>query len=251
MESELVANAMDYIEKKVIVKIDRPLGTKHPKHGFEYPVNYGYVPDTVSGDGEELDCYVLGVEEPLEEFEGTCLAVIHRTNDNDDKLIVVPQGADLTQFTDEEIRKQTYFQEQWFESEILRKREKSCGCIIVDGNKVLLIQQTKGHWGFPKGHVEEGETEVETAAREVKEETNLDVVIDSQKRFEDEYLTDKGTIKQVVFFLAKKIGGDEEMQVEEIKTMQWFTFEEALKTLTYDNTKRLLEMAIGEEEKEL
>ena len=99
----------DYIGKVVKVKIDRPLGSKHPKHEFEYPVNYGYVPNTISGDGEELDCYVLGV-----------VAVIHRTNDNDDKLVSVPEEASSEYFTDIEIRKQTYFQEQWFESVIWR-----------------------------------------------------------------------------------------------------------------------------------
>lgn len=107
----------EYIGKTVKVKIDRPLNSKHPKHGFIYEANYGYVPNTISGDGEELDCYVLGVNEPLEEFEGKCIAVIHRTNDNDDKLIIVPEGK---QFTDEEIRELTKFQEQYFESEIIR-----------------------------------------------------------------------------------------------------------------------------------
>ena len=107
----------EYLGKIVKVVMDRPLGTKHPKHGFEYPVNYGYIPTTVSGDGEELDAYVLGVNEPLAEFEGQVVAIIHRTNDNDDKLVVVPQGQNIS---DEEIRKQTHFQEQWFESIILR-----------------------------------------------------------------------------------------------------------------------------------
>ena len=106
-----------YIGKKVTVHIDRPLNSKHPKHGFIYQVNYGYIPNTVSGDGEELDCYVLGVNEPLESFEGECIAVIHRTNDDDDKLIIVPIGRS---FSNEEIRKLTYFQEQFFESEIIR-----------------------------------------------------------------------------------------------------------------------------------
>ena len=63
------------------------------------------------------------------------------------------------------------------------EKEKSCGCIIIENGKVLLIQQTKGHWGFPKGHVEAFETESETAIREVKEETNLDVKIDENKRY--------------------------------------------------------------------
>lgn len=106
-----------YIGKKVKAKIDRPLNSKHPKHGFKYSVNYGYIPGTISGDGEELDCYILGVDVPLEEFEGECIAVIHRTNDDDDKLIVVPEGK---QFTDDEIKNLTNFQEQYFESEIIR-----------------------------------------------------------------------------------------------------------------------------------
>ena len=109
--------AYSYIGKEVEIMIDRPLGSKHPKHGFTYPVNYGYVPNTVSGDGEELDCYVLGIKEPLKTFKGKCIAVIHRLNDDDDKLIVVPEGTELT---NEEIRELTNFQEQYFESEIKR-----------------------------------------------------------------------------------------------------------------------------------
>lgn len=107
----------EYIGKKVTTQIDRPLNSKHPKHGFTYEVNYGYIPNTISGDGEELDCYILGVDEPLEKFEGECIAVIHRTNDDDDKLVLVPEGKN---FTDDEIRKLTHFQEQFFESEIIR-----------------------------------------------------------------------------------------------------------------------------------
>ena len=106
-----------YLDKEVNVKIDRPLNSKHPKHGFKYELNYGYIPNTTSGDGEELDCYVLGVEEPITKFTGKCIAVIHRLNDDDDKLIVVPEGKE---FTDEEIKKLTHFQEQYFESEIIR-----------------------------------------------------------------------------------------------------------------------------------
>lgn len=106
-----------YIGQKVIVKMDRPLGTKHPKHGFVYPVNYGYIPNTISGDGEELDAYVLGEHSPLETFEGVVIAIIHRTNDNDDKLVVMKEGRN---YSDEQIRALTEFQEQYFESIILR-----------------------------------------------------------------------------------------------------------------------------------
>ena len=107
----------EYLGMIVTVTMDRPLGSKHPKHGFIYPVNYGYIPNTVSGDGEELDAYVLGEHEPLKTFTGRVIAIIHRTNDDDDKLVVMKDGRN---YTDEQIRALTEFQEQWFESVILR-----------------------------------------------------------------------------------------------------------------------------------
>lgn len=113
-----MTKSKEYIGKLVEVKMDRPMGSRHPKHGFIYPVNYGYVPNTVSGDGEELDCYVLGVFEPLEKFKGKCIAVIHRTNDNDDKLVIVPEEKD---YSDDAIEALTEFQERFFESIIIRK----------------------------------------------------------------------------------------------------------------------------------
>ena len=114
-----MTNSRDFLDKLVDVIIDKPLGSKHsekyPNH--IYPVNYGYVPNTTSGDNEELDCYILGVFEPLKTFEGKCIAIIHRTNNNDDKLIVVPEGRN---YSNEEIRALTEFQERFFESEIIR-----------------------------------------------------------------------------------------------------------------------------------
>ena len=107
----------NYIGEKVKVVMDRPLGTTHPKHGFVYEVNYGYIPNTISGDGEELDAYVLGEHKPLQKFEGVVVAIIHRTNDNDDKLVVMKEGRN---YNDDQIRALTEFQEQWFESIIIR-----------------------------------------------------------------------------------------------------------------------------------
>ena len=109
--------AGSYLGKNVSIVIDRKLGTKHPKHGFIYMLNYGYVPNTISGDGEELDAYLLGVFEPVEKFDGKVIAIIHRTNDDDDKLIVVPEDR---KYSDDAIRALTEFQEQFFESVIIR-----------------------------------------------------------------------------------------------------------------------------------
>lgn len=119
------------------------------------------------------------------------------------------------------------------------KFEKSCGCIIIENSKVLLIKQIKGIWGFPKGHVEKDETELETAIREVKEETNIDVEVQEDKRYTMNYKTDKGADKEVVLFLAKKIGGDIKPQESEVSVIEWLDFDEAIKKISYENTKEL------------
>lgn len=106
-----------YLGEKITVEMDRQMGSKHPKHGFIYPVNYGFIPGTIAADGEELDAYVLGVHKPLETFEGIVIAIIHRTNDDDDKLVVMPEGKN---YTDDQIRALTEFQEAYFESVIYR-----------------------------------------------------------------------------------------------------------------------------------
>lgn len=120
------------------------------------------------------------------------------------------------------------------------KYEKSCGAIIFDKDKILVIQQKEGHWGFPKGHVEEGETEVETAVREIKEETNLDVEINEKFRYVETYSPAEDVEKDVVFFVAKKIGGDIQVQEEEVNKAQWLTCEEAMEVLTYVSSKNVL-----------
>jgi inorganic pyrophosphatase len=109
--------ARSYLGRQVSVQIDRPLGSRHPSHGFLYNVNYGFVPGTLVADGEALDAYVLGVRGTLATFTGRCIAVVHRLDDDDDKLVVVPDGVALT---DDEILSQVAFQEQFFRIEIVR-----------------------------------------------------------------------------------------------------------------------------------
>jgi inorganic pyrophosphatase len=102
----------------VTVTIDRPMGSRHPKHGFVYPVNYGYVAGAIAPDGDELDAYVLGVDQPAESAEGVVIAVVHRRDDDDDKLVVVPEGVTLD---DAEIKAAVDFQERFFASDVVRR----------------------------------------------------------------------------------------------------------------------------------
>lgn len=113
----MAKDSLSFLDRQVFVKIDRPLGSQHPDWGFTYPINYGYVPGVLAADGDELDVYILGISQPVDTFNGRCIAVIHRLNDQDDKLIIAPEGAD---FSDEEIRELTRFQEKFFTSTILR-----------------------------------------------------------------------------------------------------------------------------------
>ncbi len=118
IEEYLKNYATEFLGKVVKIKIDRPLGSKHPKHDMIYEVNYGFVPDTKAPDGEEIDAYLLGVDKPVDEFTGTCIAVIRRLDDNDDKLVIIPENS--KNISDEEVLGLTSFQEKWFKSEIIR-----------------------------------------------------------------------------------------------------------------------------------
>lgn len=117
--------------------------------------------------------------------------------------------------------------------------EKSCGAIIFNDGKVLVVKQTSGFYGFPKGHVEIGETEKETAIRETKEETGLDIKIISNKRYTQSYIVKENVHKDVVFFIAKLENNNEKRQVEEIEEILWIDINEVEKILTYDSLKEL------------
>ena len=107
---------MSLIGKIVTVIVDRPLGSVHPKHeDIIYPINYGCIPGVMAPDGEEQDVYILGVSQPVKEFTGKVIAVIHRLNDVEDKWVVAPEH---TFFTAEEIMAQVAFQEQYFQTEL-------------------------------------------------------------------------------------------------------------------------------------
>ncbi|APE12150.1 inorganic diphosphatase [Rhodococcus pyridinivorans] len=89
-ESESLRLARPFLGRIVDLMIDRPYGSRHPTYGFLYRANYGYVPGTLAPDGDELDAYYLGPSEPMSSAQGTCIAIVHRLHDDDDKLIVVP-----------------------------------------------------------------------------------------------------------------------------------------------------------------
>lgn len=105
-----------YLGTQVTIEIDRPIGTPHPKHNeILYPINYGFIPGVLGGDQEELDVYLLGVEEIVNTYEVEIIAIVHRYNDVEDKLVGAPVGM---VFTKEEIESMINFQEQFYHTHL-------------------------------------------------------------------------------------------------------------------------------------
>lgn len=128
------------------------------------------------------------------------------------------------------------------------KKEKSCGAVVYkyENNKlyILLLKHNKGHWSHPKGHIEMDESEEETAYREIKEETNLDTIIDNKFRYITTYSPQPGVTKDVIYFVATPKNNEIMPQKEEINLIKWYEENDALNKITYENDKKVLARAL-------
>ena len=244
---ERKAQAISYLGKTADIEIDRPIGFIHKKDNYSltYPINYGYIPDVIGGDGEELDVYLLGVSEPVKKYSAKIIGIVHRHNDTEDKLIAAPQGSIYYQ---NEIAEAVHFQEQYYETHIEALYEKSSGAVIyttLNGEYLyLLIKQENGDIGFPKGHIEKGETEIEAALREILEETSIKANIIGDFREEVSYVMPNGKNKTAVYFTAEyKNQTPKHNDGYENNDYMLLSFEEALKAITFDNVKSILKDA--------
>lgn len=218
--------------KTVHIVIDRPIGYVHVKNGitFHYPVNYGYIPGLMAGDGDEQDVYILGVDEPLEEFTGRIIGVVRRKDDNEDKLVAAPEGV---LFHQGQIAEAVHFVEQYFDSTFESIFHRSCGIIPYrwkNGYPQVLLLKQKGfaayRWSFPKGHMEAGETEEQTALREMREECGMTARLRPGFRQVMRYTINGWMPKEVVLFLGEAIG-ETALQASEIEQSRWVSLQEA------------------------
>lgn len=226
--------AQELLGKTVHVIVDRPIGFLHGD--IVYPINYGYIPGIMAGDGEEQDAYILGVTEPIASFDGQVVGIIRRHNDCEDKLVVAPEGMIFHQG---QIAEAIHFQEQYFITSIDCLMRKSCGVVpyrVADGETQYLIvyEQFSQCWSLPKGHMEAGETETETALRELFEETGLTAELDTEKNAVIEYPISPIARKQVVFF-SGRVSGTPRIRQGEIERFRWVTAEE-LKDYLFPDT---------------
>lgn len=230
-----------FLGKSVHVVVDRPIGYRHGD--IVYPVNYGYIPGILAGDGEEQDAYILGVSEPLVEFDGRVVGAIRRRNDVEDKLIVAPEG---TVFHQGQIAAAVHFQEQYFNYTVDSLFRKSCGVLpyrVTDrGREYLIVYEHYSQcWSLPKGHMEAGESEVQTAQRELFEETGLTAVIDPSVSAAIEYPISSISRKQVLFFPGQ-VQGTPRTREGEIERFKWVTAEELKDHLFPDTVEACLKI---------
>ena len=225
--------ARELLGKLVHVEVDRPIGYRHGD--MLYPVNYGYIPGILAGDGEEQDAYILGVSEQLTSFDGRVVAIIRRSDDCEDKAVVTPDGM---VFHQGEIAEAVRFQEQYFHSTIDSLFRKSCGVLpwrmTENGREYLIVfQHASQCWSLPKGHIEAGETETETALRELAEETGLQARLNPTVFAAIEYPISPISRKQVVFFPGE-VTGTPQVQEGEIEGYKWIREDELSRYLFAD-----------------
>ncbi len=231
-----MSNIEEYLGKTVKIIIDRPLGSAHPQFpSLIYPVNYGYIPETVGGDGEEIDVYLLGVSEPVTEYTAEIIGIIYREDDVEYKLAAAPAGTVIHQG---EIAEAVHFQERYFRSEIEGLYQKSCGAIVYRENSgvreyLCLLQARSGSYSVPKGHAEAFETERETAEREAREEAGIELAFIEGFRREMHYTLREKISKTLVLFLAE-CRGEPRYDGREISGHRWLSHDEAKKCLPSD-----------------
>lgn len=204
----------------VTVTVDRPIGYNH--NGILYPINYGFVPGLMGGDAEEQDAYILGVDKPVETFTGTVVGVVRRHNDCEDKLVVASGERPYHQG---EIAEAVHFQEQYFISSVDCLLYKSCGVIPIRQTAgqveiLLVFERFSQCWSLPKGHMEAGESEEQTALRELFEETGLHADLIPGTRTFTQYPLSNGCRKEVVYFLGN-VSGQIHTQDREVETFRW------------------------------
>lgn len=225
--------------KTVTITVDRPLGSTHPDADAPYPVNVGYLPGFFDGSGEPQGVYLLGVERPVERYTGRVVGVLYRKNDARDFLIVAPVGNFIHQAI---IMEKTWFRESRYETELEHLYHHSCGMVVYrrrSGRIEYLILQEKRStvWSIPKGHMERGETEEETAVRELFEEAGLQAKPVPDFRFTLSYPIPPIYSKTLTVFLAE-CDGEVAIREDEIRRYTWVDFRGAL---NHFGTRRMMD----------
>ncbi len=228
--------------KTVKVKVTKPCNYFDVRTGIRYLVNYGIAEACRDKKNFVLGAYILGVNHPVRVFEGKIIAVLHYTGNNKSILVVAPKNM---RRIDYEIRDVLEFAEKRDAYTLECLYEHSCGAVVFrkigEEFRYLLIKNRRSnHWGFPKGHMERGETREQTAKREVLEETGLHIHIFTGFCSESKYRIGSKIEKRVDVFLASTKDTNTVIQKEEIEDYIWLRYNDAVNMLRFENDKEIL-----------
>ena len=231
--------------KYVRVRVTTPMYSFNKRFGYEYKLNYGVIENGQRVRFGAQGAYIMGISHPVRNFDGRIIAVIRRYDGKGVVWVVAPKS---TRFIINDVKEAVSFAENIERCDIECLFERSCGAVVTDASEknVLLIKNKRSaHWGFPKGHIEKGETQEETAVRETKEETGLDIDIIDGFSCKSEYTIQGRVEKAVIIYLAKARNNNVVIQEEEIDDFVWVGFDEALHMLRFENDKSILTKAIA------
>lgn len=224
------------------VSVCRPIGFVDKAYGFAYPVNFGFAYVKRVKQSKRTGAYILGITHPVREFDGRVIATLTNKQTGEKSLVVAPKSK---RYIVHEIDDMMSFLKPYFDYELQCYFERSCGAVLfheVDGSiRYLLIKNKRSsHWSFPKGHVEKGENEIQTALREVKEETGIDALIIDGFKAKSEYSIRHKIEKTVYIFAATCESVETKIQESEIEDYRWLEYQNAIKNLKFENDKNIL-----------
>ncbi len=229
--------------KYVRVNVTNAINTQNEDFGYAYELNYGRVENYSFADNIQY-AYIMGIDHPVRNFDGRVVAII--TRKSGEKIWVVAPKS--TRFIVNDIKPAIEFAEGTRGYTLECLYESSCGAVVfrmIAGEvRYLLIKNKRSaNWGFPKGHIERGETKEDTARREVLEETGIRIQIIPGFISKSEYTIQGKVEKSVSIFVAKTSDTQTIIQHEEIEDYIWLNYDKAIKTLKFENDRSILERA--------
>ncbi len=222
--------------KFVRVKVTTPIFSTD-ENGITYQLNFGEIDLVTSRGRKKLHAFVLGINHPVATFDGRVNATCEK--DGETYYLVAPKSK---RFIIHDIADALEFFQP---DDITCLYERSCGAIVFrkinDEYRYLIIKNKRSaHWSFPKGHVEIGETDEQTAMREVLEESGLHIEIIPGFMATSDYLIQGRVEKQVNIYAARTTDINTKIQESEIEDYSWLTFESAIKRLKFENDRKIL-----------
>lgn len=231
--------------KYVRVRVTNPIHSVNRQLGYTYLLNYGTIEGKKRYDNVSYGAFIMGINHPVRTFDGRVIAVIRESGSSSSVFIVAPKS---TRFISHQISEAIAFAmgDRSYKLECLY--ERSCGAIVYrfiggDVRYLLIKNRRSAHWGFPKGHVEKGESNEQTAIREVFEETGIHIHLLPRFASKSDYTIQGKVEKSVTIFLASTEDVQTRIQKEEIEDYIWLNYDKAIEFLRFINDKNILKSA--------